>query len=107
MTATYTFDIFSTLDGFGSYGTDGDWGGYWGKQGPELLERRLASFVAEQRMVFGATTFRQFVEMLASSTEKSARARPVGHPNEKHASHGGVVHAKRPSSLAKRDHREW
>ena len=71
MTATYTFDIFSTLDGFGSYGTDGDWGGYWGKQGPELLERRLASFVAEQRMVFGATTFRQFVEMLASSTEKS------------------------------------
>ena len=71
MTATYTFDIFSTLDGFGSYGLDGDWGGYWGKQGPELLERRLASFVAEQRMVFGATTFRQFVEMLASSTEKS------------------------------------
>ena len=71
MTATYTFDIFSTLDGFGSYGPDGDWGGYWGKQGPELLERRLASFVAEQRMVFGATTFRQFVEMLASSTEKS------------------------------------
>jgi dihydrofolate reductase len=71
MTATYTFDIFSTLDGFGSYGPDGNWGGYWGKQGPELLERRLASFVAEQRMVFGATTFRQFVEMLASSTEKS------------------------------------
>ena len=71
MTATYTFDIFSTLDGFGSYGPSGDWGGYWGKQGPELLERRLASFVAEQRMVFGATTFRQFVEMLASSTEKS------------------------------------
>ena len=71
MTATYTFDIFSTLDGYGSYGPDGDWGGYWGKQGPELLDRRLASFDAKQRMVFGATTFRQFVEMLASSTEKS------------------------------------
>ena len=46
MTATYTFDIFCTLDGFGSYGTDGGWGGYWGKQGPEFLERRLASMTS-------------------------------------------------------------
>ncbi|GAA5153074.1 dihydrofolate reductase family protein [Pseudonocardia eucalypti] len=71
MTASYTFDIFSSLDGYGSCGADGDWGGYWGKQGPELLEHRLASFDTEQRMVFGATTFRQFVQMLASSTEES------------------------------------
>ena len=71
MAATYTFDVFSTLDGYGSYGDDGDWGGYWGKQGPELLDHRLASFDAQQRMVFGATTFRQFVQMLASSTEGS------------------------------------
>lgn len=71
MTATYTFDIFSTLDGYGSYGPDGDWGGYWGRQGPELLDRRLVLYSSEQKMVFGATTFRQFVEMLASSTEKS------------------------------------
>ncbi len=34
MTATYTFDVFSSLDGFGAAG--GDWTGYWGKQGPEL-----------------------------------------------------------------------
>ncbi len=33
MTATYTFDIFSTLDGFANH--NGDWGSYWGKQGPE------------------------------------------------------------------------
>jgi dihydrofolate reductase len=71
MTATYTFDVFASLDGYGSYGGDGDWGGYWGKQGPELLEHRLASFGPEQRMVFGATTFRQFVDMLAASTEES------------------------------------
>ncbi len=71
MTSTYTFDIFSSLDGYGSYGADGDWGGYWGKQGPELLAHRLASFGPEQRMVFGATTFRQFVQMLADSTEES------------------------------------
>jgi dihydrofolate reductase len=71
MTATYTFDVFSSLDGYGSYGPPGDWGGYWGKQGPELLEHRLALFGNDQRMVFGATTFRQFVQMLATSTEES------------------------------------
>ena len=27
MTATYTFDIFSTLDGYGSYTANADWGG--------------------------------------------------------------------------------
>ena len=71
MTATYTFDIFSSLDGYGSYGGAGDWGGYWGKQGPELLDHRLALFDTEQRMVFGATTYRQFAQMLAESTEES------------------------------------
>jgi len=71
MTATYTFDIFSSLDGYGSYGLDGDWGGYWGKQGPELLEYRLGLYSGEQRMVFGANTYREFAQMLASSTEES------------------------------------
>ena len=75
MTATYTFDIFSSLDGFGSH-SGGDWGGYWGKQGPELLARRLALYGPEQRMVFGASTFRQFVQMLGSSTEGSGVADP-------------------------------
>ena len=69
MTATYTFDVFSSLDGYAA--ASGNWTGYWGKQGPELLEHRLALYDQEQRMVFGATTFRDFVEMLASSTEQS------------------------------------
>ena len=68
MTATYTWDIFCTLDGFGSYNSDGDWGGYWGKQGPEFLDHREAMYDAEQRMVFGAKTYRQYVEMLGEST---------------------------------------
>ncbi|MFE3458196.1 dihydrofolate reductase family protein [Nocardiopsis aegyptia] len=71
MTATYTFDVFSSLDGFASYGPGGDWGGYWGKQGPELLDHRLALYGGEQRMVFGANTYRMFAEMLAESTEES------------------------------------
>ena len=74
MTVTYTFDVFSTLDGYGAH--NGDWGGYWGKQGPEFLDRRLALYSEEQRMVFGANTYRQFVRLLASSTEE----RDVGDP---------------------------
>ena len=69
MTATYTFDVFSSLDGFGSAG--GDWTGYWGKQGPELLARRLELYSGDQRMVLGANTYRLFSEMLAASTEES------------------------------------
>ncbi|WP_030521891.1 dihydrofolate reductase family protein [Nocardia rhamnosiphila] len=76
MTATYTFDVFSSLDGYGSYGEGGDWGGYWGKQGPELLDHRFELFGTEQRMIFGANTFRQFVEMLGASHEESG----VGDP---------------------------
>lgn len=70
MTATYTFDVFSSLDGFGSV-SGGDWGGYWGKQGPELLDRRLALYDEKQRMVMGANTYRLFAQMLAESTEES------------------------------------
>jgi dihydrofolate reductase len=62
---TYTFDVFSSLDGFGSV-SGGDWGGYWGKQGPELLDHRAALYDEEQRMVFGANTYRQFARFLAS-----------------------------------------
>jgi hypothetical protein len=36
-----------------------------------LLDHRLALYDAEQRMVFGANTYRLFTRMLASSTEES------------------------------------
>src|SRR5829696_654432 len=67
MTATYTFDVFSSLDGYAA--ASADWSGYWGKQGPELLDHRLDLYSSEQRMVFGATTYREFTRMLASSSE--------------------------------------
>jgi dihydrofolate reductase len=69
VTAGYTFDVFSSLDGYGAAG--GDWTGYWGKQGPELLDHRLALYGEQQRMVFGANTYRLFTRMLAASTEES------------------------------------
>jgi dihydrofolate reductase len=72
MTATYTFDVFSSLDGFGG-ASSGDWGGYWGKQGPELLDHRLRLYREPQRMVFGATTYRAFAEMLASNGDPTVR----------------------------------
>jgi dihydrofolate reductase len=74
MTATYTFDVFSSLDGFGA--ASGNWTGYWGKQGPELLDHRLALYGTEQRMVFGANTYRAFAQMLASATEDSEARDP-------------------------------
>ena len=65
MPATYIWDVFSTLDGFGSH--DGTaWGGYWGKQGPELLARLLAQYDVDQRMIFGANTYRTWMKMMAS-----------------------------------------
>ena len=67
MTATYTFDIFTSLDGFGS--ASSGWGGYWGKQGPELLEHRLALYSEPARMVFGATTYRNFADMLSTVSD--------------------------------------
>lgn len=70
MTATYTFDVFMSLDGYGGV-NGGDWGGYWGKQGPQRLEHRLALFDEKQRMVFGANTYRLFAEMMAASTDES------------------------------------
>jgi dihydrofolate reductase len=73
MTATYTWDVFSTLDGFGSYSEDGNWGGYWGKHGPELLEHRAHLFDTEQRMVFGATTFRENAEILVAGEDPYTR----------------------------------
>ena len=60
---------FASLDGFGAH--TGDWGGYWGKQGPELLDHRLAVYDHDQRMVFGATTYQQFMRLLAVSTAES------------------------------------
>ena len=69
MTASYTFDVFSSLDGYGAAGAP--WAGYWGKQGPELLDYRLSVYSAKQRMVLGANTYRAFARMLASSTEES------------------------------------
>jgi dihydrofolate reductase len=67
MTAIYTWDVFMSLNGCGSVSRG--WGGYWGKQGPELLDHRLGLYGEEQRLVLGANTYRAFAQMLASSTE--------------------------------------
>jgi dihydrofolate reductase len=77
MTATYTWDVFATLDGYGSYGPGGDWGGYWGKHGPEFLDRRHSMYDDAQRMVFGANTFREMLHHLSPWTEEAAAGDPV------------------------------
>jgi dihydrofolate reductase len=69
MTATYTFDVFSSLDGYGA--ASANWSGYWGKEGPELLDHRLAQYEPDQRLVLGANTYRAFAAMLTEGTEES------------------------------------
>lgn len=76
MPATYTFDVFSSLDGYG--GSSGNWGGYWGKQGPELLARRLEHYAPPCRMVFGANTYRLFAEFWAQADKYSDVDDPWG-----------------------------
>ncbi|RBP67154.1 dihydrofolate reductase [Brevibacterium sanguinis] len=67
MTTTYTFDVFSSLDGFGA-GTD-EWSGYWGKQGPELLDHRARIFAEDQLMVFGPDTYRMMSRITTTEPE--------------------------------------
>jgi dihydrofolate reductase len=69
MAAILTVDVFCSLDGFGS--VSGGWGGYWGKQGPELLAHRLALYSEEQRLVLGARTYRAFASMRSSDDADS------------------------------------
>lgn len=57
MSATFTVDFFCSLDG---YGSARGWPGYWGKEGPELIEDRVRTFSQDQVLVLGATTFREF-----------------------------------------------
>ena len=77
MTASYTFDVFSTVDGYGSYTEAGDWGGYWGKHGPEFLDLRLNLYGQKQRLVLGANTFRQFVQLMGPMTGELKDLDPV------------------------------
>jgi hypothetical protein len=67
MPATYTFDVvhprrLRLLRGWRL-------GPFWGRGGPDLLDHRLATYSEEQRMVLGANTYGQFVELLGASTE--------------------------------------
>ena len=104
MPATYTFDVFSSLDGYGA--ASANWTGYWGKQGPELLDHRFALYGGEQRMVFGANTYRAFAEMLGREHRGLRRPRPMGDPDVEPAGNGRIDDAGGTPRLAERDRRE-
>ena len=66
--ATYTVDLFTTLDGFGA----GRVAPYWGKEGPELLEQRARTYAEEdQTLVYGANTYRLLERFLPPETDPS------------------------------------
>ena len=70
MTATYTFDVFSSLDGFGGV-SGSNWGGYWGQQGPSCSTTASPCAASSSAWSSGANTYRAFVRMRSSSTEES------------------------------------
>ena len=67
--ATYTVDLFMTLDGFGSGPV-----GYWGKAGPELEERQAQVFFGgnQETLVLGAGTYRLMAGFAAESDHDPA-----------------------------------
>ena len=69
--ATYTAHLFTTLDGFGSGPV-----GYWGKEGPELLEYQARNFFGAegQTLVFGANTYRLMAHFAAAAEGPSFAA---------------------------------
>ena len=66
---TYTVDLFMTLDGFGSGPV-----GYWGKEGPELVERQNRVFFGgdQETLVLGAGTYRLMAGFAAEREDKPA-----------------------------------
>ena len=64
--ATYTVDYSPPWTGFGTGPV-----GYWGKDGPELLEQRARTFFAgeNQTLVFGANTYRAMAQFVAAAGE--------------------------------------
>ena len=64
--ATYTFDVFTSLDG---YGTAVDWPGYWGKEGPELVASRADAFGSDRILVLGANTYRDLYRIVQSGDD--------------------------------------
>ncbi len=60
--ATYTVNLFTTLDGFGTGPV-----AYWGKDGPELRAWHARTFFggANQILVFGANTYRMMAHYAA------------------------------------------
>jgi dihydrofolate reductase len=61
MSTTLTVDFFCSLDG---YGSAQGWPGYWGKEGPELIDDRVRTFAQDQVLVFGAETFKGFAKFV-------------------------------------------
>ena len=67
---TYTFDVFSSLDGFGA--ASGNWTGYWGKQVPSCSIAVSPSTARSSGWSWAPTPI-VFARLLASSTEESVR----------------------------------
>ncbi len=87
--ATYTVNLFTTLDGFGTGPV-----AYWGKDGPELREWHARTFFCrvDQALVFRANTYRMMAHYAAQLADDpnfvSLSAAPA---RQEHPGKGQVV----------------
>jgi hypothetical protein len=103
MSALYFWDVFSTLDGYGTYADSGDWAATR-ETGPGAARAPRLELQNPQRMVHGATTSRDGRDPHRSNGP--ARARRVKGLTHQSPATGAVVHLDRQSRLAGREHRE-
>jgi dihydrofolate reductase len=69
MTATYTFDVFSTLDGYGS--ASGDWPATGASRARSCSTAASRCTAPSSAWSSGRKTYQEFARMLAGSTEES------------------------------------
>ncbi|MEK8105904.1 dihydrofolate reductase family protein [Micromonospora sp. M12] len=93
MTVTYTVDVFSSLDGFGT--TSGNWGGYWGSRVPSCSRTAWPS--TARSSAWSSEPARTGCSPRCSPrAPRRPRSGRLGHPDEEPPGHGGVEHAGRP-----------
>ena len=73
--ATFTVDVFTTLDGFGPEPV-----AYWGKEGPELLAVRARIYgEKDQTLMFAPNTYR----VLSCTVQSGCNVTPFVYSNQK------------------------
>ena len=105
MTATYTFDVFASLDGFGSYDSTATGAATGASKAPSSSTTASPSTRRSSGWSSGPTRSGSSCSCWARAPRSPSRVTRE-HADEDHADNGGVDDARRAPRLAGRDPRE-